>query len=494
MNIVTVVGLGSGDIDDLPLGVYRLLKRSGKTFLRTKEHPVVRELEEEGIQFFSFDHIYESFDTFSDVYEKIVETLLAEAEKQSIVYAVPGHPLVAEQTVQMLLEREKEGKVTVELAGGHSFLDALFQAATFDPIEGFQLLDATNFHKSQIQLRQHVIIGQVYDAITASHVKLELMELLPDTYEIYVIKSAGTKNERVEKIPLYLLDPDFDVHNLTSIYVPPVQDETILYKDFNYLREIIATLRGPNGCPWDKKQTHESLKRYLLEEAHEVLEAIDDQDDDHLVEELGDVLLQVMLHAQIGEDEGYFTIEDVISALSKKMIHRHPHVFGDKKVASEQEVIANWQKLKEQENPNREKRSVLADINKGLPALMQAYEIQKTVKKVGFDWGDYRPALAKVKEELTEFEAEIENEQSKEKITMELGDLLFAIVNVARLLSIYPEEALLATNRKFIRRFQYIEEQVEKSGKDFSDFTLAELDRFWEEAKMIEKNPEHQEK
>ena len=196
-----------------------------------------------------------------------------------------------------------------------------------------------------------------------------------------------------------------------------------------------------------------------------MLEAIDDQDDDHLVEELGDVLLQVMLHAQIGEDEGYFTIEDVISALSKKMIHRHPHVFGDKKVASEQEVIANWQKLKEQENPNREKRSILADINRGLPALMQAYEIQKTVKKVGFDWGDYRPALAKVKEELTEFEAEIENEQSKEKITMELGDLLFAIVNVARLLSIYPEEALLATNRKFIRRFQYIEEQVKKAEK-----------------------------
>lgn len=487
MHKITVVGLGSGDIDHLPLGVYRLLKSTRKIYLRTADHPVVKTLENEGVQFVSFDEIYKTYSSFSEVYNKIVEQLLIAAKEGPVIYAVPGHPLVAEQTVQMLLQKESEGRAIIELAGGHSFLDALFQALAIDPIDGFQLLDGTNFDKSHVQLRHHVIIGQVYDTFTASRVKLELMELLPDDYEVYLITAAGTEKERVKKLPLYLLDHDFHVHNLASVYVPPVQDETILYKDFSYLRSIIATLRGPNGCPWDKKQTHQSLKKYLLEEAYEVLEAIDERDDEHLVEELGDLLLQVMLHAQIGEDEGYFTIDDVISTLSEKMIRRHPHVFGNEKVANEEEVLSNWQRLKEEEKSPSQKRSLLDDLYKGLPALMQAYEIQKTVKRVGFDWGDYRPALEKVKEELTELITEIENGNPQERVQLELGDLIFAIVNLARLLSVHPEEALLATNQKFIKRFQYIEEQVEKSGKSFSEFTLDELDEFWEEAKGIER-------
>lgn len=488
MNKITVVGLGAGDIDDLPLGVYRLLKNTRPIYLRTADHPVVKTLEEEGVQFESFDDIYQTHASFAEVYHEIVERLLMAAKKEPIIYAVPGHPLVAEQTVQMLLKKKEEGKAKVELAGGHSFLDALFQALGIDPIEGFQLLDATSFEKSHVQLRQHVIIGQVYDTFTASRVKLELMELLPDDYQVFIIYDAGTEKEKVKKLPLYELDHDFQVHNLASVYVPPVQDETILYKDFSYLRWIIATLRGPNGCPWDKKQTHQSLKKYLLEEAYEVLEAIDEQDDEHLVEELGDLLLQVMLHAQIGEDEGYFTIDDVIRTLSQKMIHRHPHVFGDVSVKNEEEVLSNWQRLKDEERSTSRKRSLMDDIYKGLPALMQAYEIQKKAKTVGFDWGDYRPALEKVKEELTELIREIERDDQKDRVKLELGDLLFAIVNLARLLSIQPEEALLATNQKFIRRFRYIEEQVEKSGKPFSDFSLAELDDFWEEAKGIERN------
>lgn len=182
-------------------------------------------------------------------------------------------------------------------------------------------------------------------------------------------------------MPLYLLDREFkDVSNLTSLYVPPVEDEQILYKDFDYFREVIATLRGPNGCPWDREQTHESLKRYLIEEAYELFEAIDEQDDDHIVEELGDVLLQVMLHAQIGEDEGYFTIDDVIQSITSKMIRRHPHVFGDGEVQSADDVVTNWQKLKEQEG--RETSNVFGNLPKGAPAIIEAIEIQKAAQKL----------------------------------------------------------------------------------------------------------------
>ena len=320
MKKITVVGLGAGDINQLPLGIYKLLTGKHPLYLRTKEHPVVEELVNDGLTYTSFDDIYEKHEQFEDVYEEIVNTLVKEAENKDIIYAVPGHPLVAERTVQLLLEKSEQQGFDIELAGGQSFLDALFQSVLIDPIEGFQLLDGTNFKRSDIQVTQHIIIGQVYDQMIASHVKLELMEILPDTYEVYIVSNAGSANEFVKKVPLYMLDRDFNISNLTSLYIPPVKDEVLLYKNFNYFRQVIATLRSPQGCPWDREQTHESLKKYLIEEAYELLEAIDEQDDNHIVEELGDVLLQVMLHAQIGEDEGYFSINDVIESITSKMV------------------------------------------------------------------------------------------------------------------------------------------------------------------------------
>jgi tetrapyrrole methylase family protein/MazG family protein len=255
-----------------------------------------------------------------------------------------------------------------------------------------------------------------------------------------------------------------------------------MLKTFSKLREIIAILRGPNGCPWDKEQTHESLKKYLIEETYEVIEAIDSGDIDHLVEELGDVLLQVMLHAQIGEDEGYFAIEDVIEGISAKMIRRHPHVFGNRIVEDSEEVLRNWQEIKKQEKGETE-ASLLDGVSKSMPNLLRAYEIQKKAAKVGFDWQEITPALEKVKEELEEFENEI-NKESLIDAKKEFGDILFAFVNVARFLKIHPEEALFETNEKFIRRFRYIEEKVMESGKPIEDYSLEELDRFWDEAKL----------
>ncbi len=483
---IEIVGLGAGDLEQLPVGVYKKLLHSGSVYLRTKEHPVISELEKEGFIYTSFDFVYEKHDQFEKVYQEIVQTLLDKAQTDCILYAVPGHPLVAERTVQLLIEKGPKEDVEIIIGGGQSFIDPLFSSLKIDPVEGFQLLDGTSLRADQLQINQHIIISQVYDAFVASNVKLTLMDKLPDDYEVYIVTAAGSSEEVIERVPLFELDRNISITNLTSVYVPPVQEEELLWKNFFKLREIIAELRGPNGCPWDKEQTHESLKKYLIEETYEVIEAINSGDIDHLIEELGDVLLQVMLHAQIGEDEGYFTIDDVMEVLSAKMVRRHPHVFGDIKAENSEEVLKNWQEIKQQEKGDAPKpSSLLEGVSKGQPNLLRAFELQKKASKVGFDWKDITPALAKVKEELDEFVQELDGtKESMEFAKKEFGDLLFAFVNVARFLKIHPEEALFETNEKFIRRFQFIEEKVMGSGKTFEEHTLEELDKYWDEAKL----------
>lgn len=481
-NKIIIIGLGAGDLDQLPLGVYKKIKQAENLFLRTKEHPVISELEGEELDYQSFDDIYEKHDGFEAVYEEITEVLLEQAGKGQVIYAVPGHPLIAERTVQLLLERGPEKGIEIEIGGGQSFLDAMFQSLAIDPIEGFQLLDGTDLSTESMNFSSHTIIGQVYDPFVASEVKLTLMEKLPDDYEVFIVTAAGSSNEVIKRIPLYELDRETELSNLTSVYVPPVRNEEILYKEFGKLRSIIAQLRGPDGCPWDRKQTHQSLKKYLIEEAYELLEAIDNEDIDHVIEELGDVLLQVVLHAQIGEDEGYFTIDDVIEGLSAKMVRRHPHVFGERVAENEEEVMRNWQEIKEQEKGSKS-ASLLDDVGKGQPNLLKAVELQKQAATVGFDWETVAPILEKVKEEISELSAEITENGLTEEGQEEFGDLLFALVNFARHYDIHPEEALFKANQKFIRRFAYIEQRVEESGRRMNDYTLEELDRFWDESK-----------
>lgn len=484
MNKITVAGLGAGDLAQMPFGIYQLLKKSEALFLRTKEHPVVKQLEEEGIVYQSFDHVYEQNEEFHQVYETIVRKLVEEASVRPIVYAVPGHPFVAEETIQRLIKVAEEEGMEIEFVGGQSFLDAMFTALQIDPIEGCQILDGTSLKKEEIQVRNHLIICQVYDAFIASEVKLTLMELLPDNYEVTIVTAAGTSSEQLKTVPLYELDHETTINNLTAVYVPPVQDEELLYQDFAKLREIIRTLRGPNGCPWDRKQTHQSLKRYLIEETYEVLEAIDEEDDEHLIEELGDVLLQVMLHAQIGEDEGMFSIDDVIRVLAEKMIRRHPHVFSTTEVADADEVVQNWEEIKKREKLD-ESTSLLDGIPKSLPGLLMAYELQKKAAKVGFDWDDPAPMWMKLQEEIAEFFTELKTED-KEKLTKEFGDILFVLVNLGRFYKISPEEAIHLTNVKFKKRFMFIEEEAKKRGKSLSEMTLEEMDALWDLVKKQE--------
>ncbi|MEY2196130.1 nucleoside triphosphate pyrophosphohydrolase [Neobacillus sp. BF23-41] len=482
---IEILGLGAGDLEQLPVGVYKKLLKANSLFLRTKEHPVVSELEKEGLRYTSFDSIYEKHDQFEEVYEEIVETLLQKAESETIVYAVPGHPLVAERAVQLLLAYGPTRDIEISIGGGQSFIDALFTSLKIDPIEGFQLLDGTSLNPAQLQIDQHMIVSQVYDQFVASNVKLTLMEKLPDDYQVYIVTAAGSSQEIIEKVPLFELDRNVSINNLTSVYIPPVKEEQILLKNFSKLREIIAELRSPTGCPWDREQTHESLKKYLIEETYEVIDAINHEDIDHLIEELGDVLLQVMLHAQIGEDDGYFSIDDIIEGLSAKMIRRHPHVFGNGQADNAEEVVRNWQEIKKQEK-GEVPSSLLEGVSMALPNLLRAYELQKKAAKVGFDWQEITPALEKVKEELEEFVNELDGtDEGMARAKGEFGDLLFAFVNVARFLKIHPEEALFETNEKFTRRFRFVEEKVKDSGRTFEEHTLEQLDQYWDEAKLL---------
>lgn len=488
MGKIIIIGLGAGTLEQLPFGIYKMLTSNQPLFLRTKDHPVIEELKNEINVYKTFDDIYESYQNFDEVYQEIVQHLIHEAMNyESIIYAVPGHPLVAEKTVQLLLEKDKNGEIEVEIKGGHSFLDSVFTSLKIDPIEGFQLVDAQELKRHELQYRHHIMISQVYDQMIASEVKLTLMEDLPYDYTIYKVTAAGSSQESIQEVPLYELDRMVTLNNLTSVYVPPVKDDQLLYHQFSTLRSVIAELRGPNGCPWDKKQTHQSLKKYLIEECYELLEAIDQNDIDHFVEELGDVLLQVMLHAQIGEDNGLFSMDEVIKELTSKMIRRHPHVFGDANATTSEEVVQNWEQIKKSEKEEKN-ASLLDGLAKSLPALSKAYHYQKKAAKVGFDWPEVKEAWKKVYEEIKEFEKEINvSEQESEKLKQEFGDVLFALVNIGRFYEIEPEEALTMTNQKFYKRFSFIEEMAQKIGKKLEDMTLEEMDQYWEEAKKFER-------
>ena len=254
---------------------------------------------------------------------------------------------------------------------------------------------------------------------------------------------------------------------------------------FDGLVEIMRKLRGPGGCPWDAEQTHESLTRYLLEETYEVIEAIDSRSADHIKEELGDLLLQPIFHAAIAEEAGSFTIKDVIDTLSEKLIRRHPHVFGDAKISDSNAQIENWEKIKKQEKIE-ERTSALSGVPPHLPSLLKATKITEKAARVGFDWEHIDQVVAKVMEELHEFE-EAMISRDNEHMEAELGDLLFAIVNLGRFLSINPEEALRKTINRFQKRFQHVEDSLRSRGLIMNEASLQEMDQLWEEAKTSEK-------
>ncbi len=264
-------------------------------------------------------------------------------------------------------------------------------------------------------------------------------------------------------------------------------------EEFTELVELIARLRAPGGCPWDREQTHESLKPMMLEEAYEAIEAIDEGNDEEFKGELGDLLLQVVFHSQIATEENRFNVAEVIERISSKMIRRHPHVFGEDTAHTAGEVLRNWEAIKEAELEAKGKRagegSMLDTVSTKLPAVMEAFQMTTKVSRVDFDWPDVASVLEKLDEEVEELKQAVGDEQPSHKdIAGEVGDLLFVAVNVARLLGIDPESALKASNRKFRRRFRYIEDRLREQGRKPADSDHIEMDALWDEAKAREKD------
>lgn len=488
---ITVAGLGSGDETQLTIGVWRQLEQADLVMLRTMHHPVTEFLRSKGMPLRSFDHLYETHDQFPDVYRAIVDELVRlalEEPGRKIVYAVPGHPQAAEATVQLLRERAPEAGIELKIIGGESFLDQAFLRLGFDPLDGFQLIDATNLEHVQFNPLQHTLFAQVYDRMIASEVKLTLMEWLPDDYPVVVGHALGVEGqEKIQKVLLYELDRIDGYGNLSLVWVPRDDDEELRNRSFQRLHEIVEILRSPEGCPWDREQTHQSIRKNLIEETYEVLETIDEDDPEHMCEELGDLLLQIMLHAQMEQEAGTFNIYDVIEGLNRKLIRRHPHVFGDLSAADPEAALRNWESIKQEEKRKAGRDpmqlSVLSGIPKDLPELLKALKLQKKAAKVGFDWDRSQDVLDKLSEELLELCEVMDALGMDEQRTEELGDLLFAVVNLARFLNVDPEEAIARANRKFIQRFTYIEEQLRLRGKTFEQTELTEMEALWQEAK-----------
>ena len=483
--MIKIVGLGPGAKEALTIGTIYEFENNKNIFLRTEKHPTVDYLKEKKIIFDTYDNVYESIGSFDEVYLNIANDLIRKHEKLGdLVYAVPGHPLVAEKSVFNLIELCKENNIEYKIIPAVSFIDAMIESLRIDPIGGLKVIDSFDIGNQILDKRIGTIVTQVYNQLIASEVKIKLLEQYNDETQIYYVRAAGIKDqESIRRIPLFELDMQEDIDYLTSIYIPKDLKNK---KDFNDLLEIIEILRSEDGCAWDREQTHKSLEKALIEESYEVIDAIDQDDDNSLIEELGDVLLQVVFHASIGKEDGYFDISDIIEGICNKMVSRHPYVFKDcNELNSSDEVLVKWDELKKKEKGYSSLTEEMKGITKGLPALLRAHKVQEKAKKVGFDFDDVSFAINKVKEELKEV-IDVYNTENVEKIKEEIGDLLFSCVNVARFLKVDEEIALNWTIDKFIKRFDYIERVAKEKNIELTNMNIDEMDKLWEISKKLD--------
>ena len=482
---ITIVGLGPGEARHLTLEAWRALESAPEVYLRTRRHPVVAELPA-GPAYHSFDDLYERLDTLDQVYDEIADRVLAlGARPLGVVYAVPGHPLVGESSVLRILAGARERGISVQVLAGLSFLEPALTALGIDALGGLQICDAVALaarHHPNLDPDVGAIVAQVDSRRLAADVKMTLLNLYPDEHPVRLVRGAGTSDERVRDLPLFELDRQDDLDHLTSFYLPPLARPGSVAT----FQDVVARLRAPDGCPWDREQTHESLRTSLLEETYEVLAALDADDMGDLCGELGDLLLQIIFHAQIAVEDGDFRLVDTIAETVEKLIRRHPHVFADDDVADADDVLRHWEQIKRAERAARgesEFTSMLAGINKALPALSQATEMQRRVARVGFDWQQTEDVSAKVAEEVGEYLAA----DGEAERTAEFGDLLFSLVNLARWTSIDAESALREASARFARRFAAIEQHAQEAGTPLEEMTLDEMDALWEQAKRGER-------
>ncbi len=472
--MITVVGLGPGGARLLTVEAAELLRSGTPVLLRTRHHPAALDLDPDGL-WASCDDLYQGAGDFEAVYGAIAQRAIERATGGDIIFAVPGHPLIAERSVALLLERSEATGAEVRVLPAVSYADMAAAALRRD-LGAVQLCDALEL---RIDSQRPALISQLMDRDTATALKLRLLDIYPAEHKVALLHSLGTDDEQVRWLALSEMDHQATSY-LDSLFVPAI-DAFDDVRRFDGLHAIIRQLHAPDGgCPWDLEQTHQSLRPHLLEESYEALEAIDSGDPAKLSEELGDVLLQVLMHAAVGERTGEFSLGDVTEHIARKLIRRHPHVFGDVAAATAEQVYQNWEALKQQEQP---RDSILEGVPATLPSLAASQSIQGRARRIGFDWPDIEGPLEKLVEEVGEF-ARAGNAAERED---EFGDILFVAVNIADHLGIDAEQALRGANEKFRRRFGRLESFAREDGLDLKSLDLEGLDALWDRAKAEER-------
>lgn len=469
MNTITVVSLGPGPREYLTLGALSHLEKAEKLVLRTGLCDAAEYLQEKGISFDTLDAIHESCEDFDELAARCVKKILKLAEESDLCYGVLDAS--ADETVRVLLE-----KAPVEIIPGMP-LSAPFLSAA--PQEKIEIQTASSLEITATQ--NPLLILECDSRMLMGDCKLQLLKWYDPDQPVYFFAPSPDAQRSYQVMPLADLDRQEHYDHTCAVLIPSVELTQRQRFDFYDLVRVMAILRGENGCPWDKEQDHKSLRKYLIEEAYETAAAIDEEDWDHVADELGDVMLQVVFHAHVGGQYGTMELSDITSYICRKMIDRHRHIFGTDQCETSEDVLKNWEKIKKEERGFKTQSDVLNGVSKGLPPLMRAGKVQKKARDVGFDWDDPRDALKKVHEEADEVLAELDagNDPAEE-----LGDLFFACVNVARLSGVEAETALQQATEKFIRRFTAMENAILQDGKRLEGLTLSEMDVYWEGSKQ----------
>ena len=475
-NGITLLGLGPGSPGSLTREAWDCLEKTQTLHLRTQNLPLIADLPK-ALELISFDDVFESGEDINDAYATVVEAILALAkEPEGVIYAVPGHPLIGEATCPEIIRRAQEASIPVRIFAGLSFLEPTLHALGIKIFPDLVLMDALTLamrHVPGFAPSSPALVTQITSRKIAEDVKMTLLAVYPADHLVQWVHGAGTPEEVVEEIPLEAIGQSSFPEWVGSLLVPPLAPNA----SFESFQEVIARLRAPDGCPWDRKQTHQSLRPFLIEEAYEALDALDQGNMEELAEELGDLLLQIVLHAQIAAENEDFTINDVVNGIGTKLIRRHPHVFSQVEVDGVTGVIHNWEAIKAEErkeNGDSDKKGLLDGVPKALPALLQADEIVERVSRVKFD------QLAKMgSPEFIRSRLEALSDKAGKGKTEILGELLLGVVSLAHELGLEPESALREAINGFRTRFGTIEASSLADDHPLVELSKEEVEDLW---------------
>jgi tetrapyrrole methylase family protein/MazG family protein len=477
---VVIVGLGPGPRNTVTQATLEAIERIEVQFVRTKRHPTADLMPKAT----SFDSLYDTLPTFEDVYGAITEAVVAAALTHGeVLYAVPGSPLILESSVAQL---RADSRVEVQVLPALSFLDLAWEALGIDPVNaGVRLIDGHRFALEASGERGPLLVAQVHADWVLSDVKLS-HESANGNEPVVLLHHLGLPDQRVEHTTWQELDRVLPADHLTTLYIAQMAEP--VSGELARLHQLARTLR--EQCPWDREQTHDSLIKHLIEETYEVVDAIEMLDvndpatDEAFIEELGDLLYQVEFHATIAEQQGRFSMADVARSIHDKLVRRHPHVFGDVVANSANDVVQTWDEVKRAEKKSTDGvASTFVGVAKSGPSLQYATKIQKRAADVGFDWPNADGAFEKIIEESAEIRQAVALNSDPETVRMELGDLLFSVVNLSRHLGHDAEQALRGASDKFRHRFEQVEQLALSRGIDLANAPLEQLDALWDEVK-----------